>query len=199
VADSPARKRTVQLRQEGFDELWVDERLGDWVAQYRIVPQDGVPVVAEIRVLPWSPTTAPGGAFWVGYCPPGGLPALVLRQVTAKAPLDRRDWQRTVRRYPFLKAWDRIDPTRAAPRTVTPAFLAGIAAAYLQCCTEAPQSPMRALATRLNYSLRYAKHLVDQARDRGYLTSLGRGRAGGTLSAEAKALLEGPAQKGTSE
>ena len=58
---------------------------------------------------------------------------------------------------------------------------------------------MRALATRLNYSLRYAKHLVDQARDRGYLTSLGRGRAGGTLSAEAKALLEGPAQKGTSE
>ncbi len=73
----------------------MEEPLGDdWVAAYRIAPQDGRPVITEVRVFPrprwFEPTPVPDPEEMPRYSgeqdpgapiPPGGLPSSLLRKV----------------------------------------------------------------------------------------------------------------------
>jgi hypothetical protein len=67
------------------DEVWVEIRLdADWVAVYLIEPEDGQPVIAELRVVPYeddmerNPLLGPGE--WSRRSVPyGGVPVERLR------------------------------------------------------------------------------------------------------------------------
>jgi hypothetical protein len=85
----------VHYREEGPGVVWVEEALEDrWVAAYRIAPQDGRPVITEVRVFPrprwFEPTPVPDPEEVYRYpgqpdpaasIPPGGLPSSLLRKV----------------------------------------------------------------------------------------------------------------------
>jgi hypothetical protein len=72
------------------DELWIEVRLdADWVAAYLIEPQDGRPVVAEVRVLPYEDRTERtallGPGEWSrGDVPSGGIPVELVRSLRSE-------------------------------------------------------------------------------------------------------------------
>jgi hypothetical protein len=67
------------------DEVWVEIRLdADWVAAYRIEPDEGRPVIAELRVLPYEDDMERNALLGPGdwsrrSIPPGGVPLEKLR------------------------------------------------------------------------------------------------------------------------
>jgi hypothetical protein len=189
---------------EGVAELWFDERIGDWWASYRLLADEGgVPIVGEIRIYPYATSSAPGGDRWTGFVPAGGIPATVLRRVTARAPFSPNDWRRLMKRHPaapLIQVAAKVDlSAHRAGQTVPPALLAKVADTYVECCIDKPKSPITVAARRLNLSPRYVKFILGRAREEGYLTSLGRGRSGGAITKKATALLEDNVhQKGTS-
>ncbi|MGD0313173.1 MAG: hypothetical protein ABSC90_12005 [Acidimicrobiales bacterium] len=69
------------------------------------------------------------------------------------------------------------------------AFYARIAYRYLEL-VRAGSSPTKALAAERHISQSSARDLVHEARVRGLMTSMGRGQAGGQLTAKARKLLE---------
>lgn len=176
--------------------VWYSERIDpDWVAAYRLVPEGGSPVVAEVRVFPYEPGQSFG--CWSGVVAPrGGVPARVLRKVGVRIPLTKltkRDRRMVLEAWPAAGRKLGIDPhlaRRVRPsRTVTPAFLAMVAQAYIEAHAENPRSPYPDAARRLGYSERYVKDLVRRARLDGYLTATTRGRSGGSLTPMALAAL----------
>jgi hypothetical protein len=73
-------------------EAWVEAPLGtEWVGALRLVPQNGAPVIAELRVFPAeADRPAPGrwSGEWRGVLakiPPGGLTRRLLRKVPTAA------------------------------------------------------------------------------------------------------------------
>jgi hypothetical protein len=83
AAHLPADWQLVTVR-----EAWVEASIGeDWIAAYRLVPKNGVPVIGELRVFPAEPHR-PGPGRWSGEwlgvgasASSGGLTARLLRRV----------------------------------------------------------------------------------------------------------------------
>jgi hypothetical protein len=75
------------LADQPEDELWVEVRLdADWVAACLIEPEDGQPVIAEVRVLPYEDDMEHkvlfGPGEWSGgSVPPGGVPLEKVRSL----------------------------------------------------------------------------------------------------------------------
>ena len=78
---------------------------------------------------------------------------------------------------------------KSGPRNAGDLRRAQIAARYLELHEET-DSPKAALAAELNLSVNTVNSYLFQARERGLLTSWGRGRAGGELTSVAQQLLE---------
>jgi hypothetical protein len=51
----------------GDRSLWFEERIGPWIAAYRLVPhpEDGRPLIGEVRVFPYE-DRRPGPGLWSG-------------------------------------------------------------------------------------------------------------------------------------
>ena len=68
---------------------------------------------------------------------------------------------------------------------------AALSALYVGLIDEGEQRPIRAVADRLGLAEKTVQNHLFKARERGLLTSLGRGKAGGQLTNKAKEILSG--------
>lgn len=211
-----------RIHQEDFRkhlETWYVYPLTDqWTAAFRLVPQDGRPVIGELRIYPTEQGAKPGE--WSGSTgqtspevPRGGLTARAIRQVRTDEAL------REV--HSHMDAWitrhgikavlaagalfDRfgfteqgiedIDQARGRPRKYQDADYALIAKLYVEASMEEPRKVLQALIPKLaehklGNDIHAARSLVQGARRHGMLTSTRRGVAGGQITARARAFLE---------
>lgn len=179
--------------------IWYSRRIHpDWMAAWRLVPDRGTPVVAEVRVFPYTPRRSGFGEWNTeAGCPAGGMPSGVLRSVGVTTPfekLTKAERKRLAKEMPGPAARLGLDPERAGKlrpaRTLTPAFLAAVAKTYVEARTDNPRAPMELTADRLGYSYRHAKALVEKATADGFLSKPGRGRSTRTLTEKAIRELE---------
>jgi hypothetical protein len=174
----------------------------DWEAHVRLEPEDGHPVVAELRVVPWvhwrddEPATTP----------PGGLRARQLRKLNLGAAVDaayeelsfhfRRgaDPDLTVGRHIHRFSEKAVaEPRHPGRRGRDDSFYATLAADYADKCKGGSRRPVKDLAKALGdtYTDTYVRDLLSEARRRGLLTRPQRGFAGGELTEKGRKALEG--------
>jgi hypothetical protein len=217
----PKAVQPLHLRQHLVPDGWLEAPLGDgWIAAYRLVLQDGHPVLGELRIFPDDPRQRnarklPGR--WRGELdgvtarvPRGGLSARLLRQVRPgfhvrhlTAFLDQLHRTRPELFTPgrglasigFTRPGQRTGPRRGRPSR--PAiFYARLAAAYVASIERGSLHPVRDLARRFRLQPSQARDAVHQARRRGFLTGSGKqGALGGALTDQARQLLKKPARR----
>jgi hypothetical protein len=73
-------------------EIWLEVRVRidpEWVAAYRLVPQDGRHIVAEVRLMPYEPDAQPGNWSRIAArVPTYGVPWTSLRALQAQRVLE---------------------------------------------------------------------------------------------------------------
>lgn len=171
------------------------------MAAYRLEPQDGRLVIAEVRVIPYRSDQWPGEPQ-AGPTPAGGLPATVLRTVQTEAVLKAvtDKWQKLLESDPRAEEFftrlfrefaldKRTLNQRARPHQVTDSELAFLAADYVELCSREERAPRKKLADSHALSDGQIRKLLQKARERGLLNSVGPGRPGGTLTTYARQLL----------
>ncbi len=178
--------------------LWAEfTRPGGWLVRYRLEPQDGVPVVAEVQVL------------HTGKLPPGGLDSTTWRSV--KLSEWRELWpdvleniekrygrdalvERHLQRFGFgIEA--KRSPRRPGRAGHSDAYYAQLADDYVALIAKGHTKPTKELARRAPFkgqpnAEQAARDAVHQARRRGLLTEAPAGRAGGELTEHAKEVLD---------
>lgn len=166
----------------------------DWWVLAHVVLRDGSLDIVELSIHPGG---RPDGEFW-DYAPAGGLPARLLsrtpwatllkaiRQVAASRmmadvaipPEEARQWRESVR------------PKKREPRSDwDEARYAALAREYAKLVGLGESKPTKVLGNNLGYSATTINQRVREARDLGLLTSSSPGRAGGSLTKKAKAIL----------
>jgi hypothetical protein len=194
--------------------VWVEARLDEeWTCAYRLLEQDGQIVVGELRVFPiekrkrGEPARKPGewSAKWLGVeakAPPGGLTARKLRRVrfddTRRFIGDALETIRgRVARNPsvaeILGAF-RIYATEGMASTSGRKPLPAeeyteLAARYVAKVQVGVPEPIAELAAETHYERSRIRWALRRARDEGLLTGTSRGRAGGSLTDKALAIL----------
>lgn len=83
------------------------------------------------------------------------------------------------------------DRPRTGPVGRSDRSYAALSALYLEMIEKGEQRPIRAVAGRLGLAEKTVQNHLFKARERGLLTSLGRGKAGGHLTDKAKEMLSG--------
>jgi hypothetical protein len=182
-------------------EWWVENDLGDgWRVAHRILIQDGLPIVGEVRVYPAEKGAQAGrwSAEHLGEAatsPKGGVTGRLLQRVRiddARETFDDMRRRRLLLGTPALPDLARIrhDATHNPGRGGHPdAFYAAVAAAYLAKLHAGATTPTDALADDLNLRPQRLRDLLRAARTRGLLTQPPRGRAGGELTPAGQAAL----------
>jgi molybdenum-dependent DNA-binding transcriptional regulator ModE len=175
--------------------IWVQQRIDpDWCVAYRLLAQRGGPVVAEVRVFPYEPSA--GHGRWSGTaCPPGGLPARVLRKVRATTPLiglGREERRRLLERSTedgMGAVLGRLGFDDAETSPSVDRLRARVAATYALVTEDVKRGSIEIVARLLSYSPTYVRDLVHDARRTEILSPTRRGRAGGALTKKGRALL----------
>ncbi len=178
-------------------ELWLEIRDDDdRVVAYRLVPEDGRPVVSEVRVGQYDEQARLPGEL-AAAAPLRGTdtrslvqtetPLRTVRDI-AEQQMAHSDWRRdVVRRFGFNPA--RMQPRR--PQAISDDELALVAGEYVVELRRNSRSPTKCLAEQLSLSHRTVSRRVNAARDRDILTGgRGRGRSGGELTDYGRELLE---------
>ena len=205
--------------QSRTSETWVEAPIGEeWTAAYRLVVQNGFPVVAELRIFPAEPGRRdsqrdPGrwGGEVLGAkarAPRGGITARLLRQVKVgehyKFVGDFLRWvQKQYGREPFgpdqplgrrgLTVPASTHVPERGRRGRSDADYARVAAAYVEAFNAGSRHPVVDAAQALRAPPARMRDMVHQARCRGLLTpSTKQGRRGGQLTPRACALLKRP-------
>jgi hypothetical protein len=183
-------------------ELWVESpREGGWTVAYRLAPQDGQPVIAEVRVTPPK------------RLPSGGLSTAVLRSVHLSEPmevwpeviraLERQHGPEVIQRAfverPGFSAAAARQPRRPGRGGRSDIYYAQAAQDYVAIINKGgpgARTPTKVLAqrapfARLRNSEQAARDTIHAARVRGLLTRSQSGRAGGQLTEKAISLLKG--------
>ena len=192
--------------------VWYETPVDDeWIASYRLAPQNGRVVVAELRVFPIEVTrarTSDGSAgYWSGEVlgtkasvPRGGLTArLIKNSIRLGAHLAKADEALEWWRQMLLIEGTGLTGTekrQAASHTPTrgrpgrPAIeYARLARTYAQAVASSRRNPTEVVAARHRLTIKKARDLVHKARSRGFLTGTDRGIAAGVLTPKAKAIL----------
>jgi hypothetical protein len=199
-------------------ETWLEDEITDqWMVAYRLVPQRGRPVVAEIRIYPGAPDTYanPGewSAEWEGSkvgVPTGGLPAkVVTRQLKFHSYLSHfseiirameQKWGRDIL-YDDEGLFGRHDLTPVASESESRAgrppeydslFLARMARDLNRAISDGHiKDPVLQLSKMPGYIDNVVKmhRLVQRSRNKGMLGSAPPGLSGGRLTNRAKSLL----------
>jgi hypothetical protein len=202
MADKSTRPRKQvgpRLRQTKRDPdpgTWVESDVGDgWRAAFRMLIQDGLPVVGEVRVYPAEDDALPG-RWSATTAPTGGVTTRLLRRVHIDAARERFDEMRSsgflLGPHPAAPDLDRIryHATHNPGRGGHPdGFYAAAAAAYVTHLHTGATKPTEALAAELDLPPWRVRDLVRAARTRGLFTQPPRGRAGGELTPAGHAAL----------
>jgi hypothetical protein len=186
-------------------ETWLEVGLDGWVAAYRLIPQEGRPVVAEVRVFPDENAPRPQGRWSAerlgdqAPVPVGGVPARVLRQLRVREHLalyddivQRHQDQQSFRVSLLDHGFTQV-VKEAGRRGRSDLFYAEIASAYVSLA--AARAPIQRLRDRLEeeeglyFAEATVRDFVNQARRRGLLTPSPPGRPGGELTTQAQELL----------
>lgn len=192
-------------------EVWYEVPLPEgWVGAYRLLPHEGHPLVAEVRVFLDEPgrRTYPGrwSAEQLGGrapAPSHGLTTAALRKLRVATDLEAA--ARMIRSPQFRKKLKALFPAetgyvdrtvgimrqrparRGRPRT-SDAELAEWARDYVEQLSES-RRPIAALASQWKVRPETVRDRVHRARSAGMLTPTVRGRASGELTEKAKAIL----------
>ncbi len=186
-------------------EAWLEVELdGGWIAAYRLMAQEGRPVVGEVRVFPNESAPREQGRWSAerlgdqAPVPFGGVPARVLRQLRVREHLSLIDdvveqHQEQSFRLELLDHGFTQVAMEAGRRGRSDLFYAEIASAYVRLLGEhAPINQLRRQLQDLE-GLHFAeatiRDFVNQARHRGLLTSSPPGRPGGELTSKAREIL----------
>jgi hypothetical protein len=170
------------VRVVAVRSTWVWAPLGGgWAAWYRIVAQDGAPIIAEVRVCPADavPDDAPGesSARLLGHratAPRAGVTAELLRRVRVGEYLkEAGDILESMRPFEPLVA-DRgfTDPPRRGPgrKGHSNEFYAQLADDYVTAIKAGSRSPAADVARRRRLSAPRVRDMLHEARHRGLLT-----------------------------
>ncbi len=197
-------------------DCWFEQAMpGGWVAASRLVPRDGRPIVAELRVFPRqeSSTCQPGewAAESQGFTAPvptGGLTARMLKTIRLGTYLDdatriirgmERKWgrkavhgdMRLLTRHGFIPASRQATSRSGRPPSHDDVFYAKLAQDYVRIIDQGnARSPVKQLARKRSFSPEHTSQLLHRARERGMLSAIPNvGVAGGRLTALARSLL----------
>jgi hypothetical protein len=199
-------KLTFHQGREG-NYAWVEYRLDEsWVAAYRLVPQDGRPVIAEARIVPYVEKLPPGASpgTFIGEAPRGGVQSAQLAalrtEAVLRAQLDVIEWWDSCGQREFLERIQRrfgFDPVAVRstaarrPHAAGDEELARIASEYVRECQAGTPAPRKSAAASLCISEGQLAKRLHAARERGILSGARPGRAGGELTSYGKRLLAG--------
>ena len=187
--------------------MWATQHLDErWTLEARLEREGDSLTIAEIRVVPRRRGHVPGAPTHERpgeRVPRGGVPANVLREIRTSeiyAELRRRidglvDWRDPDQADFVRSVWladARAEPRHPGRRGRDDRYYAGIAAAYVSLVEDdhSPH-PVKDLAEMIGKEVtpNAAAQLVHEARSRGLLTASPPGRAGGHLTARARAIL----------
>jgi hypothetical protein len=204
-------------------EFWVEAPLNeDWMVAYRLLPQQGLVIVGEVRIYPFEskmradPFRRKGewSAHVLGIrarAPVGGLTAKLVRSISMKTPMadarDFFDWifSRAAAHVPLFEALSK-HLTRASFRarrkskrgrkSFSDEDYARVVSEYVLLCSQKSFQPIKDIAKKLNAKPAKIRTMIFQARRRGLLTRIGPGRGGGSLTQKGKELCSKMRGKG---
>ncbi len=199
-----------ELHEQYPEEAWLEVELeGGWIAAYRLISQEGQPVVGEVRVFPNENAPRRAGRWSAerlgsqAPVPFGGVPARILRQLRVREHLSLlHDIAEAHQQFQSFRinlldhGFERV-AREAGRRGRSDRFYAEIASAYVQLVSE--RNPIQQLREQLEHEqgLHFAeatiRDFVNQARSRDLLTRSPKGRPGGELTPKALDLLRGAA------
>lgn len=180
---------------------WVERPMGEWIAAFRLVPKDGRPVVAEVRVFPNEDRKRALGEWSHDEenVPLGGLTTTALRGVHVQPGLEAfpdvmHSWQRdhglgTVNALLRERGYVAPKPKHPGRKGRTDTYYAEWARRYVRECARS-RTPIKNLAVRHHLAPQSVTDLISEARRRVLLTAAPPGRAGGTLTEKAQELLK---------
>lgn len=187
-------------RQIDLRSTWVEDCLGGWMVAYRIVSQDGAPVVGEIRIFPFEETRKRPG-LWSGEllgakakAPHGGITAELLRRIRVTEPLTVAG--KILERFRQLAPWhlDARELTaplrRRGPKGHPDRFYAEVAQEYVAAFKAGSRSPAGDVARRRRLTPARIRDLLHEARRRRLLTpATMHGRGGGDVTPRGRAAI----------
>jgi hypothetical protein len=199
-------------------DCWLEDEInGEWMVAYRLVPQNGRAVIAELRVYPGVPDSYVNAGEWSAEwdgnkvdVPAGGVSArLVQKELRFGSYLSyfshivgemERRWGRTslyddgrlLARHGYSPAAPESDTRVGRPPEHDSTFLARLARDVNRAIANGyPKAPVKHLADTRDYpyTVEKMRRLVKRARDKGMLGPATPGLSGGQLTDRAKALL----------
>ena len=195
--------RTDTRAGHGILHLWLKVDVDDdWRADLRLAIQGNRFVVSEVRLFPRPEVDSPAGDSWPeaetsgvhAKVPAGGLTARLLRRVPLQVhermlyPLHAVDLLLDGKGEPLSRQPGPQSPRRGRP-PIPDEELLEVARVY-ETAFRAGQNPTQAVATQFpEMSDARARDLVHRARQRNFLTEANWGRAGGSLTPEARELV----------
>ena len=206
----PAELKAASASPGMGRSVWYETQIDDtWMAAYRLAPQAGHVVVAELRVFPLEPErarSARGAGLWsaellgdTARMPRDGLSARVLRKVRmGEHSTMAEDALQGFRALGLLELFSglgdtgrratRTGPTRGRPGH-PPLYYARLARTYAAAVARQSPRPTEVVAARHRLTVAHARDLIHKARVRGFLTTTIKGRLAGALTPKAKAVL----------
>ena len=198
-------KQTVRVVQRVAD-FWIEQRIGDWVAAYRVVASRGRPWIGEVRIFPAGDVVARPEGEWVSGTLAGVLAKVPAGGVTAKILADVKPhrWRRVAEhiiralyrergivRMPMLQHFSPYAPKRTRStrgRKVLPdEFYAQVALEYDEA-RRAGRPPAKSLMKKYHAPENRVRGWIHRARRGGFLEGpVLQGKASGTLSVKAAA------------
>jgi hypothetical protein len=204
------------LGRKRHEEMWVEDAIDDdWVAAYRVMVEDGQPLVAEVRLFPHAPLEGRGAGRWserVADVPADGVPGRTLRELRLKVPRGTfaafvRDIAKDPRfaaqvfKHSSLSLDAEVQGRRPGRKGRSDAFYLVWAVAYVQEMAKGSRHPIKDLAEHPpspvkgyvsdggQVSEATVRDLIHKARTRGLLSEPPRGQPGGHLTEKAKGIL----------
>ncbi len=193
------------------DEAWVESTFADgWIAAYRMLVQDGVPVIAEMRVFPDEPARDPTGRWSAEYLgmratvPKGGITARLVRRIRPgehyQAACSRvhgvGKGKRAGRRWESYQSNLRNNLSGRGRKRKPDTFFLKYAADYANAFKEDPTNPVEAVSLKRGLSREKVRAMIWQCRQRKLLDPVIQGRPGGDLTPYARRLLKYRKTKG---
>ena len=206
------REPRTKVDELHISETWVESPLGaDWIAAYRIVADHGVPVIGEVRIFP-NEDEHPKAGSWSGeyvarpVVPSGGLTRRVLDQIKLTEPMSKAgEFMERIRAFAAPQLERRgLATTKARRRRGRKGhgdlFYAQVARDYVAAVEAGSSSPATDVARRRRLGANgpaRIRDLLHEARRRGFLTPAPvRGRRGGDLTPQGRAILDAGAESG---
>lgn len=165
------------------------EREDGWSVSYGVIPQEGVPTVAELHI------TRPGAKM-----PAGGLTTRFLRELRMSE--DLAELRHAILALRIASPWGyhsdsdfTVEGLSRQPgrKGHPPLWYAERAAEYVEVVAKGSTRPIVELAQKWGYQPSGAREIVFQCREKGMLTGSPPGRSGGDLTDTARALLQSAA------